>query len=75
LSDGKNDIEKTYPFYSEDYPKWDDLTKDVSPLTGQQLSKGQAMLDDLNISRQKDSDEEDYEEGFFQNKFGFRALY
>ena len=22
----------TYPFYSEDYPKWDDLTKDVSPL-------------------------------------------
>jgi long-subunit acyl-CoA synthetase (AMP-forming) len=23
----------TYPFYSEDYPKWDDLTKDVSPLT------------------------------------------
>jgi long-chain acyl-CoA synthetase len=23
----------TYPFYSEDYPKWDDLTKDISPLT------------------------------------------
>jgi long-subunit acyl-CoA synthetase (AMP-forming) len=23
----------TYPFYSEDYPKWDDLTKDTSPLT------------------------------------------
>ena len=22
----------TYPFYSEDYPKWDDLTKDVQPL-------------------------------------------
>ena len=22
-----------YPFYSEDYPKWDDLTKDISPLT------------------------------------------
>jgi len=33
---------------------------------------GQTMLDDLNISRQKDSDEEDYEEGFFQNKFGFQ---
>ncbi len=32
----------------------------------------QAMLDDLNISRQKDSDEEDYEGGFFQNKFGFQ---
>ena len=23
----------TYPFYSENYPKWDDLTKDISPLT------------------------------------------
>ena len=23
----------TYPHYSEDYPKWDDLTKDISPLT------------------------------------------
>ena len=23
----------TYPFYSEDYPKWDDLTQDISPLT------------------------------------------
>ena len=33
---------------------------------------GQAVLDDLNISRQKDSYEEDYEEGFFQNKFGFQ---
>jgi hypothetical protein len=33
---------------------------------------GQAVLDDLNISRQKDSDEEDYEEGYFQNKFGFQ---
>ena len=33
---------------------------------------GQAMLDDLNISRQKDRDEENYEEGFFQNKFGFQ---
>ena len=36
------------------------------------LIYGQAMLDDLNISRQKDSDEDDYEEGFFQNKFGFQ---
>ena len=33
---------------------------------------GQTMLDDLNISRQKDNDEEDYEGGFFQNKFGFQ---
>ncbi|MDB0026923.1 hypothetical protein N9D80_00025 [Flavobacteriales bacterium] len=33
---------------------------------------GQAMLDDLNISRQKDSNEDNYEEGFFQNKFGFQ---
>ena len=33
---------------------------------------GQAVLDDFNISRQKDSDEEDHEEGFFQNKFGFQ---
>ena len=23
----------TYPFYSEDYPKWDDLTKDLTPLS------------------------------------------
>jgi len=23
----------TYPFYSEDYPKWDDLTKEITPLT------------------------------------------
>ena len=22
----------TFPFYSEDYPKWDDLTKDVEPM-------------------------------------------
>ena len=29
----------------------------------------QVMLDDLNISRQKDSDQGNYEEGFFQNKF------
>jgi hypothetical protein len=33
---------------------------------------GQAMLDDLNISRQKDSNDDNYEEGFFQNKFGFQ---
>ena len=33
---------------------------------------GQFMLDDLNISRQKDSHEENYKEGFFQNKFGFQ---
>jgi hypothetical protein len=33
---------------------------------------GQAMLDDLNISRQKDRDAENYEDGFFQNKFGFQ---
>jgi hypothetical protein len=32
---------------------------------------GQAMLDDLNISRQKDRDE-DYEEGFFQNKYAYQ---
>ncbi len=23
----------TYPFYSEDYPKWNDVTKDLSPIT------------------------------------------
>lgn len=34
---------------------------------------GQAILDDLNISRQKDSDAEGYQEGFFQNKFGFQV--
>ena len=22
----------TYPFYSEDYPKWDDLIEDISPI-------------------------------------------
>lgn len=33
---------------------------------------GQAMLDDLNISRQKEIDEENYEDGFFQNKFAFQ---
>ena len=33
---------------------------------------GQAMLDDLNISRQKERDEENYEDGFFQNKFAFQ---
>ena len=33
---------------------------------------GQAVLDDLNISRQKDRDAGNYEEGFFQNKFGFQ---
>ncbi len=32
---------------------------------------GQLLLDDLNISRQKDSDEE-YGGGFFQNKFAFQ---
>jgi hypothetical protein len=32
---------------------------------------GQALLDDLNISRQKDSDE-DYDEGFFQNKYAYQ---
>ena len=32
---------------------------------------GQAMLDDLNISRQKDRDE-DFSGGFFQNKFAFQ---
>jgi hypothetical protein len=31
----------------------------------------QALLDDLNISRQKDRDE-DYEEGFFQNKYAYQ---
>jgi len=32
---------------------------------------GQFMLDDLNISRQKDQDES-YEAGFFQNKYGYQ---
>jgi len=31
----------------------------------------QALLDDLNISRKKDSDD-DYEEGFFQNKYAYQ---
>ena len=22
----------TYPFYSEDFPKWDDLIEDISPM-------------------------------------------
>ena len=33
---------------------------------------GQVLLDDMNISRQSDNDEGNYEEGFFQNKFGFQ---
>jgi len=33
---------------------------------------GQFLLDDLNISRQKDSDEENYSSGFFQNKYGYQ---
>jgi hypothetical protein len=33
---------------------------------------GQVILDDMNISRQSDNDEGNYEEGFFQNKFGFQ---
>ena len=32
---------------------------------------GQALLDDLNISKQKNLDE-DYEEGFFQNKYAYQ---
>ena len=32
---------------------------------------GQIVLDDLNISRQKDTDE-NYTGGFFQNKYGFQ---
>ena len=32
---------------------------------------GQFLLDDLNISRQKDGDE-NYQEGFFQNKYGYQ---
>ena len=32
---------------------------------------GQILLDDLNISRQKDRDE-DYDEGFFQNKYAYQ---
>ena len=32
---------------------------------------GQALLDDLNISRQKDRDE-DYKKGFFQNKYAYQ---
>ena len=35
------------------------------------LFYGQLMLDDLNISRQKDNDE-NYQSGFFQNKYGFQ---
>ena len=34
------------------------------------LFYGQLMLDDLNISRQKDNDE-NYQSGFFQNKYVF----
>ena len=33
---------------------------------------GQFLLDDLNISRQKDSDTENYSSGFFQNKYGYQ---
>ena len=33
---------------------------------------GQFLLDDLNISRQKDSDQENYSSGFFQNKYGYQ---
>jgi len=33
---------------------------------------GQTLLDDLNISRQKDSDE-GYNDGFFQNKYAFQV--
>ena len=33
---------------------------------------GQFLLDDLNISRQKDSDKENYSSGFFQNKYGYQ---
>jgi len=32
---------------------------------------GQALLDDLNISKQKEADE-NYEEGFFQNKYAYQ---
>lgn len=35
------------------------------------LFYGQLMLDDLNISRQKDNDD-DYQQGFFQNKYGYQ---
>ena len=35
------------------------------------LFYGQLMLDDLNISRQKDNNE-DYQSGFIQNKYGFQ---
>ena len=30
------------------------------------------LLDDLNISRQKDSDKENYSSGFIQNKYGYQ---
>jgi len=33
---------------------------------------GQILLDDLNISRQKDRDD-DYDDGFFQNKYAFQV--
>ena len=32
----------------------------------------QFLLDDLNISRQKDSDKENYQSGFIQNKYGYQ---
>ena len=37
----------------------------------QYILYGQILLDDLNISRQKDKDE-NYSEGFFQNKFAYQ---
>ena len=33
---------------------------------------GQFLLDDINISRKKDSDEDNYSSGFFQNKYGYQ---
>ena len=33
----------TYPFYSENYPKWDDLTKDISPLTDNVIREGMEL--------------------------------
>ena len=38
---------------------------------GKSMLYAQVLLDDLNISRKKDEDE-DYQEGFFQNKYGYQ---
>ena len=45
---------------------------DLNILYKKTLFFGQILLDDLNISRQKDRDD-DYDDGFFQNKYAFQV--